>query len=117
MGLGYPPLTRSRLSPLGGAWEGSRCDAYAWTPPAGNQDRSWSTCKGACGAGSGGGCCCAIAGPRIAQRSAGLPETCAGATQRARVFHHGGLSTFWWPPPPRRARAAAPERSLTRAAV
>ena len=34
-----------------------------------------------------GGCCCAIAGPTIAQRSAGLlPETCAGATQRARVL-------------------------------
>ena len=36
MGLGYPPLTRSRLSPLGGAWEGSRCGAYARSPPAGH---------------------------------------------------------------------------------
>jgi hypothetical protein len=89
MGLGYPPLTRSRLSPLGGSVEGSRCAACSRHRQPGTwPDSTWWTCNGAYGAGQGGwGCRSRAVGRRIAQRSAGLhPETCAGATQRARVF-------------------------------
>lgn len=35
MGHGYPPLTRSRPEPLGGAVEGSRCSACARSPQPG----------------------------------------------------------------------------------
>jgi hypothetical protein len=37
MGLGYPPPTLSRLTPLGADLGGSRSIGCAWTPRAGNQ--------------------------------------------------------------------------------